>query len=98
MISRASDRGSNIGLREISEELMDRSLDSGVDVDEAQAEAQVTALVSALFLTNRGYTELAQEPGKDGKITLKPLWGDEETFSDLTNRLHPGDGPLGVVD
>jgi len=98
LISRSSDNGSNIGLREISKELMDRSLNSGVAADEAQAEAQVTALVSALFLTNRGYTELAQDPGKDGKITLKPLWGSEETFSELTNRLHPGDGPLGVVD
>jgi len=98
LMSRSSNNGKDIGLREISEELMDRSLDSGVEIDEAQAEAQVTALVSALFLTNRGYTELSQEPGKDGKISLKPLWGGEESFSELTNRLHPGDGSLGVAN
>ncbi|MEC7744781.1 MAG: hypothetical protein VYB86_05735 [Candidatus Thermoplasmatota archaeon] len=98
LMSRASNSEKDIGLREISEELMDRSLDSGVEIDEAQAEAQVTALVSALFLTNRGYTELSQEPGKDGKISLKPLWDGEESFSDLTNRLHPGDGSLGVAN
>ena len=98
LMSRSSNNGKDIGLREISEELMDRSLDSGVEIDEAQAEAQVTALVSALFLTNRGYTELSQEPGKDGKISLKPLWDGEESFSDLTNRLHPGDGSLGVAN
>ena len=98
LMSRSSNNGKDIGLREISEELMDRSLDSGVEIDEAQAEAQVTALVSALFLTNRGYTELSQEPGKDGKISLKPLWDGEESFSELTNRLHPGDGSLGVAN
>jgi len=98
LMSRASNSEKDIGLREISEELMDRSLDSGVEIDEAQAEAQVTALVSALFLTNRGYTELSQEPGKDGKISLKPLWDGEESFSDLTNRLHPEDGSLGVAN
>ena len=98
LMSRASNSEKDIGLREISEELMDRSLDSGVEIDEAQAEAQVTALVSALFLTNRGYTELSQEPGKDGKISLKPLWDGEESFSELTNRLHPGDGSLGVAN
>ncbi len=95
LISRAEQNGSNISLKEISSELMDRSMNSGVQVGEAQAEAQVTALVSALFLTNRGYTELSQEPGKDGVITLKPLWEGDESFSELTNRLHPNDGSLG---
>jgi len=95
LISRAEENGSNISLKDISSELMDRSMNSGVRVSEAQAEAQVTALVSALFLTNRGYTELSQEPGKDGLITLKPLWKGDESFSELTNRLHPNDGSLG---
>ena len=95
LISRARGNGSNISLEDISSELMDRSMNYGVQVEEAQAEAQVTALVSALFLTNRGYTELSQEPGKDGTITLKPLWEGDETFSELTNRLHPNEGSLG---
>ena len=57
--------------------------------EEAKAEAQVTALVSALFLTNRGYVDLSQEEGRDGKIILRNLWENTEDFSSLTNQLHP---------
>ena len=57
--------------------------------EEAKAEAQVTALVSALFLTNRGYVDISQEEGRDGKIILRNLWENAEDFSSLTNQLHP---------
>ena len=80
-----------VGLQDVSEELMSMALDSGIEHGEAKAEAQVTALVSALFLTNRGYTELSQEPGRNGKVTLVPLWNGEESFSELTAKLHPGE-------
>jgi hypothetical protein len=58
-------------LRDIVSTLNDKSLQSGMNEDEAKAEAQVTALVSALFLTNRGYIDLTQERGSNGKIVLK---------------------------
>ena len=45
--------------------------------DEARSEAQVTALVSALSLTNRGYTEISQEPGRNGKVSIAPLWKEK---------------------
>ncbi len=89
--NRAISKDEAVGLREVSEELMAMALDSGVEKGEARAEAQVTALVSALFLTNRGYTELSQEPGRNGKVNLVPLWGDDESFSELTAKLHPGE-------
>ena len=57
--------------------------------EEAKAEAQVTALVSALFLTNRGYVDIYQEEGSDGKIVLENLWKDARDFSTLTKQLHP---------
>ncbi|MBT86912.1 MAG: hypothetical protein CMA62_05310, partial [Euryarchaeota archaeon] len=59
------------------------------------SESQVTALVSALFLTNRGYTEISQEPGRNGKVSLVPLWDGDESFSELTARLHPDE--VGVI-
>ena len=89
--NRAISEDKSVGLQDVSEELMSMALDSGVEHGEAKAEAQVTALVSALFLTNRGYTELSQEPGRNGKVTLVPLWYGEESFSELTAKLHPGE-------
>lgn len=89
--NRAVSDDKTVGLHDVSEELMSMALDSGVDHGEAKAEAQVTALVSALFLTNRGYTELSQEPGRNGKVTLVPLWDGDESFSELTAKLHPGE-------
>ena len=89
--NRAISEDKSVGLQDVSEELMSMALDSGVEHGEAKAEAQVTALVSALFLTNRGYTELSQEPGRNGKVTLVPLWDGEESFSELTAKLHPGE-------
>ena len=89
--NRAISEDKSVGLQDVSEELMSMALDSGVERGEAKAEAQVTALVSALFLTNRGYTELSQEPGRNGKVTLVPLWDGEESFSELTAKLHPGE-------
>ena len=89
--TRADSGKKSVGLQDVSEELMSMALDSGVEQGEAKAEAQVTALVSALFLTNRGYTELSQEPGRNGKVTLVPLWDGEESFSELTAKLHPGE-------
>ncbi len=89
--NRAVSDDKTVGLQDVSEELMSMALDSGVDHGEAKAEAQVTALVSALFLTNRGYTELSQEPGRNGKVTLVPLWDGDESFSELTAKLHPGE-------
>ena len=49
----------------------------------------MTALVSALFLTNRGYVDLKQEKGRNGKITLKDLWTQDDDFSTLSQKLHP---------
>ena len=89
--NRAISENKPVGLQDVSEELMSMALDSGIEHGEAKAEAQVTALVSALFLTNRGYTELYQEPGRNGKVTLVPLWNGEESFSELTAKLHPGE-------
>ena len=89
--NRAISENKPVGLQDVSEELMSMALDSGIEHGEAKAEAQVTALVSALFLTNRGYTELSQEPGRNGKVTLVPLWNGEESFSELTAKLHPGE-------
>ena len=89
--NRAISEDKSVGLQDVSEELMSMALDSGIEHGEAKAEAQVTALVSALFLTNRGYTELSQEPGRNGKVTLVPLWNGEESFSELTAKLHPGE-------
>ena len=89
--NRAISDDKTVGLQDVSDELMSMALDSGVDHGEAKAEAQVTALVSALFLTNRGYTELSQEPGRNGKVTLVPLWDGDESFSELTAKLHPGE-------
>ena len=84
-----------VSLNEVSEHLMGLAVDSGVGPDEARSEAQVTALVSALFLTNRGYTEISQEPGRNGKVSIAPLWEGEDSFAELTAKLHPGE--VGVI-
>ena len=79
----------SVELREIVSTLNKTSLQSGMSEEEAKAEAQVTALVSALFLTNRGYVDIFQEDGSDGKIILRNLWEEAQDFSSLTNQLHP---------
>lgn len=76
-------------LGDIVSTLNQTSLKSGMNEEEAKAEAQVTALVSALFLTNRGYVNISQEEGSDGKIVLENLWKDAQDFSTLTKQLHP---------
>ena len=76
-------------LGDIVSTLNQTSLKSGMNEEEAKAEAQVTALVSALFLTNRGYVNISQEEGSDGKIVLENLWKDARDFSALTKQLHP---------
>ncbi len=81
--------GKPIGLGDLVEDIASKSVESGMTNEEADAEAQVTALVSALFLTNRGYVDLNQEKGRNGKITLKDLWTGDEDFSTLSQKLHP---------
>ena len=78
-----------IVLQDLVHDISSKSMESGIDKEEAEAEAQVTALVSALFLTNRGYVDLKQEKGRNGKITLKDLWIKEDDFSLLSEKLHP---------
>jgi chromatin segregation and condensation protein Rec8/ScpA/Scc1 (kleisin family) len=79
----------SVELGDIVSTLNQASLKSGMNEEEAKAEAQVTALVSALFLTNRGYVDIHQEEGSDGKIVLENLWKDARDFSTLTKQLHP---------
>ena len=79
----------SVELGDIVSTLNQTSLKSGMNEEEAKAEAQVTALVSALFLTNRGYVDIYQEEGSDGKIVLENLWKDAQDFSTLTKKLHP---------
>ena len=79
----------SIVLQDLVHDISSKSMESGIDKEEAEAEAQVTALVSALFLTNRGYVDLNQEKGRNGKITLKDLWTNEDDFSVLSQKLHP---------
>ena len=93
--SRSQGQKEKVSLNEVSEHLMGLAVDSGVGPDEARSEAQVTALVSALFLTNRGYTEISQEPGRNGKVSIAPLWEGEDSFAELTAKLHPGE--VGVI-
>ena len=76
-------------MQDLVHDISSKSMESGIDKEEAEAEAQVTALVSALFLTNRGYVDLKQEKGRNGKITLKDLWTKEDDFSLLSEKLHP---------
>lgn len=79
-----------VDLKEIAGHLRDRSLEKGLEMDEAEAEAQVTALVSSLFLTHRGYADLKQESGRNGKISLKDLHPDyEDGFEALTEEINP---------
>ena len=68
---RSKGAGKPISLGDLVEDISSKSVESGISEEEAEAEAQVTALVSALFLTNRGYVDLNQENGRNGKITLK---------------------------
>ena len=86
----------SVELKDIVTSLNDKSLKSGLNDEEAKAEAQVTALVSALFLTNRGYVDLNQQEGRDGKIILRNLWEDAEDFNDLTEHLFPKSEIRGV--
>ena len=86
---RSNGAGKPIVLQDLVHDISSKSMESGIDKEEAEAEAQVTALVSALFLTNRGYVDLEQEKGRNGKITLKDLWIKEDDFSLLSEKLHP---------
>ena len=86
---RSNGAGKPISLGDLVEDISSKSVESGIPKEEAEAEAQVTALVSALFLTNRGYVDLNQENGRNGKITLKDLWTGDEDFSTLSQKLHP---------
>lgn len=86
---RSKGAGKPIVLQDLVHDISSKSMESGIDKEEAEAEAQVTALVSALFLTNRGYVDLKQEKGRNGKITLKDLWTKEDDFSLLSEKLHP---------
>jgi chromatin segregation and condensation protein Rec8/ScpA/Scc1 (kleisin family) len=86
---RSRGAGKPISLEDLVEDISSKSVESGISEEEAEAEAQVTALVSALFLTNRGYVDLNQENGRNGKITLKDLWTEDEDFSTLSQKLHP---------
>ena len=87
--ARSNGAGKPIVLQDLVHDISSKSMESGIDKEEAEAEAQVTALVSALFLTNRGYVDLKQEKGRNGKITLKDLWIKEDDFSLLSEKLHP---------
>ena len=87
--ARSKGAGKPIVLQDLVHDISSKSMESGIDKEEAEAEAQVTALVSALFLTNRGYVDLEQEKGRNGKITLKDLWIKEDDFSLLSEKLHP---------
>ena len=87
--ARSNGAGKPIVLQDLVHDISSKSMESGIDKEEAEAEAQVTALVSALFLTNRGYVDLKQEKGRNGKITLKDLWTKEDDFSLLSEKLHP---------
>ena len=87
--ARSKGAGKPIVLQDLVHDISSKSMESGIDKEEAEAEAQVTALVSALFLTNRGYVDLKQEKGRNGKITLKDLWIKEDDFSLLSEKLHP---------
>ena len=87
--TRSEGSGKPVELRTLVDEMIKKSIDSGLNHDEAEAEAQVTALVSALFLTHRGYANLTQEKGRNGRILLKDLWKDDDDFTALTERLNP---------
>ena len=94
---RSKGAGKPIVLQDLVHDISSKSMESGIDKEEAEAEAQVTALVSALFLTNRGYVDLNQEKGRNGKITLKDLWTNEDDFSVLSQKLHPNTMTMEVV-
>ncbi|MDP6562191.1 MAG: hypothetical protein QF709_01145 [Candidatus Thalassarchaeum sp.] len=95
--ARSKGAGKPIVLQDLVHDISSKSIESGIDKEEAEAEAQVTALVSALFLTNRGYVDLKQEKGRNGKITLKDLWAKEDDFSVLSQKLHPNTMTMEVV-
>ena len=76
-------------LSAISEELADRSMESGTIREEANAEAQVAAMVATLFLVNRGYASIEQKDAIDGSVILTDLHPDESNFEELSLRLHP---------
>lgn len=85
-----------VELKDIVRSLNQKSIKSGMTSGEAKAEAQVTALVASLFLTNRGYIDLNQEEGRDGKIILRNLWEEEDNFNTLTEYLYPKSKLQGV--
>tara|TARA_B100000029_G_scaffold247597_1_gene244499 strand:- start:7550 stop:8554 length:1005 start_codon:yes stop_codon:yes gene_type:complete len=84
-----SDDGESVSLELLVEDLTSKSIENGIPLEEAEAEAQVAALISALFLTNRGFVDLKQKSGRNGDITLKDLWNEEDDFATLSHRLNP---------
>ena len=84
-----SDAGEPVSLELLVEDLTSKSIENGISLEEAEAEAQVAALISALFLTNRGFVDLKQKGGRNGDITLRDLWGEENDFATLSLRLNP---------
>ena len=84
-----SDAGEPVSLKLLVEDLTSKSIGDGVPLEEAEAEAQVAALISALFLTNRGFVDLKQKGGRNGEITLRDLWGEDDDFTTLSLRLNP---------
>ena len=76
-------------LASISEELAERSMENGTTREEANAEAQVASMVAALFLVNRGYANIMQEEGTNGRVVLTDLNPDDSDFEVLSQKLHP---------
>jgi hypothetical protein len=89
MRMRANPEDQTCTLSAISEELADRSMESGTIREEANAEAQVAAMVATLFLVNRGYASIEQKDAIDGSVILTDLHPDESDFEELSLRLHP---------
>ena len=84
-----SDAGEPVSLKLLVDDLTSKSMEEGIPLEEAEAEAQVAALISALFLTNRGFVDLKQNSGRNGDITLRDLWDEEDDFTTLSLRLNP---------
>ena len=84
-----SDAGEPVSLKLLVDDLTSKSMEEGIPLEEAEAEAQVAALISALFLTNRGFVDLKQNSGRNGDLSLRDLWDEEDDFTTLSLRLNP---------
>ena len=93
-----SDAGEPVSLKLLVDDLTSKSMEEGIPLEEAEAEAQVAALISALFLTNRGFVDLKQNSGRNGDITLRDLWDEEDDFTTLSLRLNPKPKIQGVSE